>query len=364
MSAPGHGNKAVIAALFANLGIAVAKFVGFLVTGSSSMLAESVHSVADTGNQGLLLLGGKRALKKATPAHPFGWGRERYFWSFVVALVLFSLGSVFAIYEGIHKLQHPEEITSPEWAIGILLFAILAETFSFRTAVLETNEVKGDDVTYRQFIRHSKSPELPVVLLEDLGALVGLTLALGAVITTVVTGDEAWDAYGTISIGVLLGIIAIVLAIEMKSLLIGESAAPKQQEAIRAAIEIEPGILGVIHMRTEHLGPDELLVCAKVEFMHDLSFPEVAEAVNRVENNIRANVAEARVIYLEPDVADEHRVGPMVPEHGGFTVTEVEQAEESEREDAERDRAEAEAEAAGPESFELSEPGASKESSE
>jgi cation diffusion facilitator family transporter len=356
MSAPGHGNKAVIAALFANLGIAIAKFVGFLFTGSSSMLAESVHSVADTGNQGLLLLGGKRARKKATPAHPFGWGRERYFWSFVVALVLFSLGSMFAIYEGIHKLQHPEEIDSPEWALGILFFAILLEAYSFRTAIVETNKVKGD-VTYRQFIRHSKTPELPVVLLEDLGAMVGLVLAFFAVVTAVVTENGAWDGYGTLAIGVLLGIIAIVLAIEMKSLLIGESAAPKQEEAIRGAIEIEPGVLGVIHMRTEHLGPDELLVCAKVEFMHDLSFPEIAEAVNRVENNIRANVPEARVIYLEPDVSDEHRVGPMVPEHGGLTVAEVEKAEAAATEQARAD-------ASGPESFELSEPATTTESSE
>jgi cation diffusion facilitator family transporter len=327
MSAPGHGNKAVVAALFANLGIAIGKFVGFLFTGSSSMLAESVHSVADTGNQGLLLLGGKRAQKQATPAHPFGWGRERYFWSFVVALVLFSLGSVFALYEGIHKVQHPEDIDSPLWALGILFFAILLEGYSFRTAIVETNKVKGEDVTFRQFIRHSKSPELPVVLLEDLGAMVGLVLAFFAVVIAVVTENGRWDGYGTISIGLLLGVIAIVLAIEMKSLLIGESAAPKQEEAIRAAIEIEPGVLGLIHMRTEHLGPDELLVCAKVEFMHDLTFPEVAEAVNRVENNIRANVPEARVIYLEPDVADEHRVGPLVPEHGGLTMAEVEEAE-------------------------------------
>ena len=365
MSASGHGNKAVIAALFANLGIAIAKGMGFAITGSSSMLAESVHSAADSGNQGLLLLGGRRAQKKATPSHPFGWGRERYFWSFVVALVLFSLGSMFALYEGIHKLRDPHPIDSPAWALGILGVAIVLEAFSLRTAIVETDKVKGD-VTYRQFIRHSKSPELPVVLLEDLGAMVGLVLALGAVTTAVITEDGRWDGYGTISIAVLLGIIAVVLAIEMKSLLIGGSAAPKQEETIRAAIEIEPGVLDLTHMRTEYIGPDELLVCAKVEFMHDLSFPEVAEAVNRVENNIRANVREARVIYLEPDVADEHRVGPMVPEHGGFTVTEVEAA------DAARADAAADAEAdtwrridvdstptgagddEGPESFELS----------
>ncbi|MEJ7585036.1 MAG: cation diffusion facilitator family transporter [Acidimicrobiales bacterium] len=306
MAGQGHGNKAVVAALFANGAIAIAKFVGFLLTRSSSMLAESVHSVADTGNQALLLLGGRRARKAATSEHPFGYGRERYFWSFVVALVLFTLGSLFAIYEGIHKLQHPEPLKDEKFAIGILIFAIVAESFSFRTAIIETNAVKGD-ATYRQFIRHAKVPELPVVLLEDLGALIGLVLALSAVVTAHITGNEDWDGYGTISIGVLLGIIAIILVIEMKSLLIGESAGPKQVEAIRAAIEIEPGVVGLIHMRTEHIGPDELLVGAKVEFDHQLTFPEVAEAVNRVERNVRATVAEARVMYIEPDVADDHR---------------------------------------------------------
>ncbi len=314
MAGGGHGNKAVVAALFANLAIAIGKFVGFLLTRSSSMLAESVHSVADTGNQALLLLGGRRAKKAATPEHPFGFGRERYFWAFVVALVLFSLGSLFAIFEGVEKLLHPHDIDDPQIAIGILAFAIVAESLSFRTAIIETRAAKGS-ATYRQFIKHAKVPELPVVLLEDLGALIGLTLAMAALIVAVITGNSAWDGYGTISIGVLLGVIAVILAIEMKSLLIGESASRKQQEAIRAAIEIEPGVLGLIHMRTEHLGPDELLVCAKVEFDHRLTLPEVAEAVNRVERNVRANVAEARLMYLEPDVARNHRGAPVVAEH-------------------------------------------------
>lgn len=314
MAGQGHGSKAIIAALFANGAIAIAKFFGFLITRSSSMLAESVHSVADTGNQALLLLGGRRSRKKATAEHPFGYGRERYFWSFVVALVLFALGSVFAIYEGIHKLQHPEELKDPKVAIGILLFAIVAECFSFRTAIVESRAAKGD-ATYRQFIRHAKIPELPVVLLEDLGALVGLVLALGAIITANATGNADWDGYGTISIGVLLGIIAVILVIEMKSLLLGESAGTKQVEAIKAAIEIEPGVIGLIHMRTQHLGPDELLIGAKVEFDHELTLPEVAEAVNRVERNVRANVPEARVMYIEPDVARDKRSGPVVAEH-------------------------------------------------
>jgi cation diffusion facilitator family transporter len=309
-----HSNRAVIAAMLANLAIAVAKFVGFAITASSAMLAESVHSVADTGNQLLLLLGGRRAKKKATDEHPFGYGRERYFWSFVVALVLFTLGSLFAIYEAIHKLAHPEPIESPEIAIGILIFAIFAEGFSFRTAIVETRKVKGD-ATYRQFIRRAKIPELPIVLLEDFGALTGLAFALAAIITADTTGNPDWDAYGSLAIGVLLGIIAIILVIEMKSLLIGESASRKQREAIQAAIEIEPGVLKLIHMRTEHLGPEELLVCVKVEFDHRFLLPEVAEAIDRVERNVRANVPEARVMYIEPDVDRAHRSGPVLTPH-------------------------------------------------
>jgi cation diffusion facilitator family transporter len=315
MAGESHGSKrAIVAALLANLAIAVAKFVGFAVTASSAMLAEGVHSVADTGNQLLLLLGGRRARMKANEEHPFGYGRERYFWSFVVALVLFTLGSMFAIYEGIHKLRHPEPLESPGVAIGILVFAMIAEGLSFRTGIRETRPIKGD-ATYRQFIRHAKVPELPVVLLEDLGALTGLVIALAAIITSHATDNEDWDAYGTLAIGGLLGIIAIVLVIEMKSLLIGESASRKQREAIQAAIEIEPGVIQLIHMRTEHLGPDELLVCAKVEFDHRFTLPEVAEAVDRVERNVRDNVPEARVMYLEPDVARDQRSQPVVTPH-------------------------------------------------
>jgi len=314
--ATGHSSKAVIAALLANLAIAAGKFVAFAFTGSSSMLAESVHSVADTGNQCLLLLGARRSQKQADSEHPFGYGRERYFWSFVVALVLFSLGSLFALYEAIHKIQHPEKLDNPTWAFAILGFSVIMEGLSFRTAVKESAAVKGD-ATYRQFIRHAKVPELPVVLLEDFAALCGLGFALAAVLATVVTGNGVWDGYGTLAIGILLGIVAVVLAVEMKSLLIGEAAGRKQLEAIRAAIEIEPGVVGLIHMRTEHLGPDELLICAKVEFLHSLTLVEVAETVDRVERNVRANVAEARVMYIEPDVHNDRRGQPLVAEHAG-----------------------------------------------
>lgn len=303
MAGGGHGTKAVVAALLANAGIAVAKFVGFLITRSSSMLAESVHSLADTGNQALLLLGGKRARRAATPEHPFGYGRERYFWSFVVALMLFSVGGMFAIYEGIEKIRHSgHELESPMVAVGILTVAILLETWSFRTAITEARHVKEPGTGWWSFIRRSKQPELPVVLLEDLGALVGLIIALGAVGVSIATDNAIYDGIGTLIIGILLVLIAGILAIEMKALLIGESATEADQQAIAAAIEIEPSVQRLIHMRTEHIGPDELLVGAKVELVDGLEVREVAEIVNNIETAIRRSVPAARVIYLEPDI--------------------------------------------------------------
>ena len=301
MAGGGHGTKAVIAALMANAGIAVAKFVGFVITGSASMLAESIHSVADSGNQGLLLLGGRRARREADAAHPFGYGRERYFWAFIVALVLFSLGGAFAIFEGISKIRHPHELESPAVAIGILLFAIALETYSFRTAIVEANKIRGT-ASWWQFIRRSKNPELPVVLLEDFGAEIGLLIALSAVTATLVTDDPVWDGIGTLSIGLLLTAIAIVLASEMKSLLLGETASPEVESAIRSAIEADGAVEQLIHMRTQHIAPDELLVGAKVSFHDGLGVAELAEAVNRVETSVRAGVPEARVMYIEPDV--------------------------------------------------------------
>ena len=299
--AAGGGTKAIIAALLANLGIAISKFAGFVITGSSAMLAESVHSVADSGNQALLLLGQRRSRRRATPTHPFGYGRERYFWAFVVALVLFTLGAVFSVYEGIHKLQHPEELESAGVAIAILAVAIVLEAFSFRTAVVEANHVRGDE-GWVAFIRHSRAPELPVVLLEDLGALVGLALALGGVGLTIVTDDPMWDAIGTICIGTLLGIIAIVLVVEMKSLLIGEGAKPEEEAAIRQVIESAPSVNELIHMRTEYLGPDELLVGAKVAFDRDLSVDELARAVDALESGVRERCHQVGPMYIEPDV--------------------------------------------------------------
>ncbi|MFE3447342.1 cation diffusion facilitator family transporter [Nonomuraea sp. NPDC059194] len=300
MSASG-GTKAIIAALAANLAIAVAKFVAFLFTSSSSMLAESIHSMADSGNQALLLIGGKRAQRARTQEHPFGYGRERYFYAFVVAVVLFTIGAVFSIYEGIHKISDPHKIDSPGWAFGVLIFAIIAEIFSFRTAIKESNVHRGSQ-SWWAFIRRSKSPELPVVLLEDLGALLGLIFALFGVTMAVVTEDGVWDGIGTLMIGVLLAVIAIILAIETKSLLMGEGASPEVETQIRTALENAPEVSRVIHMRTLHLGPEELLVAAKIAVEHDDTAADVARGIDEAEQRIRAAVPIARVIYLEPDL--------------------------------------------------------------
>jgi cation diffusion facilitator family transporter len=308
----GGSRRAVFAALLANLGIAVAKFVGFFFTASSSMLAEGVHSLADTGNQLLLLLGGHRARKAPTPAHPFGFGRERYFWAFVVSIVLFALGSLFAIFEGVEKLLDPHELDSPQWAIGILLVAIVLEGSSFRTAVHESNPLR-QGASWPEFIRRSKAPELPVLLLEDSGALIGLAVALVAVVLSVVTGSGIWDGIGSTLIGLLLGVIAVVLATEMKSLLIGESATEADEQRIVGAIDGEPAVRRLIHLRTEHLGPEELLVGAKIDFRRSLTMPELALAIDAVEAAIRRAVPSARVIYLEPDIARSDPTGPAEP---------------------------------------------------
>ncbi|KOU30830.1 cation diffusion facilitator family transporter [Streptomyces sp. WM6372] len=300
MSASG-GTRAIVAALAANLAIAVAKFVAWFFSGSSSMLAEGVHSLADSGNQGLLLLGGKKAQREATPEHPFGYGRERYIYAFLVSIVLFTVGGMFAIYEGVEKVQHPHPIKDWYWPIGVLVFAIIAESFSFKTAIKESNELRGT-LTWTQFIRRAKAPELPVVLLEDFGALVGLVLALGGVGLALATGDGVWDGIGTLCIGTLLLVIAVVLAAETKSLLLGEAAGTEDIEKIKAALVDGDVVTRVIHMRTLHLGPEELLVAAKIAVEGDDTATQVADAINAAEARIRAAVPIARVIYLEPDI--------------------------------------------------------------
>ena len=300
MAATG-GTKAILAAFFANLGIAIAKFVAFAFTGASSMLAEAIHSCADTSNQALLLLGGRLAKREATPTHPFGYGRERYFWSFVVALVLFSVGAMFAIYEGVQKIRDPHVIDAPIWAFSVLSIGIVLEGWSFRTAIVESNAIRGD-ASWRTFIRRSRVPELPVVLLEDLGALVGLVLALSALLIAVVFEAPVWDGIGTLSIGVLLGVIAVVLAIEMKSLLIGEGTTKNKRQSIVKAINGVAGVDRIIHIRTQHIGPDELLVGAKVALDEGLSTEQIGDLINQLEAEVRREVPEARPMYIEPDI--------------------------------------------------------------
>ncbi|KQV26061.1 MULTISPECIES: cation diffusion facilitator family transporter [unclassified Microcella] len=301
MSASG-GSKAIIAALLANTGIAVTKFIAFLVSGSSAMLAESVHSVADAGNQLLLLIGGRRSRREADTEHPFGYGRERYVYAFVVAIILFSVGGVFSLYEGIAKLREPHPLENAWLPIVVLVIAIALESFSLRTAVRESNQVRGDQ-SWVQFVRRAKSPELPVVLLEDVAALLGLVLALIGVGLTILTGDSLWDAIGTIMIGLLLVLVAIVLGIETKSLLVGEGASREDDARIRAVISGHGAVSRLIHMKTLYLGPDELLVAAKVTFDGGEPIEQVAESINALEAELREAVPHARVIYIEPGLS-------------------------------------------------------------
>jgi cation diffusion facilitator family transporter len=303
MSASG-GSRAIIAALSANLAIAASKFVAFAFSGSSSMLAEGVHSLADSGNQALLLIGGKKAKKAANEEHPFGYGRERYIYAFLVSIVLFSVGGMFALYEGYEKIRHPHPIDHWYWPVAVLVFAVAAEGTSFRTAVKESNHTRGS-LSWIEYIRRAKAPELPVVLLEDFGALIGLVLALLGVGISLATDSGVWDGAGTLCIGALLICIALVLAAETKSLLLGEGAGPESVTRIRAAMIDGETVTGIIHMRTLHLGPEELLVAAKVAVRHDDTATEVARAIDAAEERIRAAEPFARVIYLEPDIYSE-----------------------------------------------------------
>jgi cation diffusion facilitator family transporter len=300
MSSSG-GTRAILAALGANLGIAVTKFVAFLVSGSSSMLAESVHSVADSGNQVLLLVGGRQARRAADEEHPFGYGRERYVYAFMVAIVLFSVGGVFSIYEGSHKIQHPEPISAAWLPIAVLAISIVLEGFSLRTALHESAPSRRG-ISIIQFIRRAKAPELPVVMLEDIAALTGLVLAFLGVLLTVITGNGVFDGVGTVAIGALLVAVAVILGVEVKSLLVGEGASRSDLAAIRAAVLDGPQVIRIIHMRTLYLGPDELMVGMKIAVPPTSTAAEVAVAIDTVERRVRAAVPIARVLYVEPDI--------------------------------------------------------------
>ena len=295
------GMRAVVAALLANLGIAVSKFVAFVFTGSSSMLSEAIHSLADSGNQILLLIGNKRSKKAADARHNFGYGRRRFVYGFIVSIVLFLVGGVFSLYEGIHKFQHPEKLEDAWIAFLVLIIAIVLESLSFRTAIKEANHSRGKR-SFPRFLKDARQPELPVILLEDAGALVGLVFALFGVSLAVITGDGRWDGIGAMAIGVLLVIIAIFLAMEMSAMLVGEAALPEEVEAIRLALESSDGVLRVIHLRTVHTGPDELIVAAKIAVAHSATGAEIAQDIDDAEARLRAAVPTAKYVFLEPDI--------------------------------------------------------------
>jgi len=307
--APSGSTRAVVVALLANLGIAITKFLAWLLTGASSLLAEAVHSVADTSNQALLLIGGRRATREPTPTHPFGYGRVRYLFAFIVAIILFTLGGLFALYEAWHKYNeiregHPNELLESQWwwvPIVVLSAAMIMESYALRTAVKESNKVRGR-ANWIQFIRRAKSPELPVILLEDTGALLGLTFALIGVGLSLITGNAYWDVAGTAAIGVLLVIIAVVLVIEMSSLLVGEGASKEIVDKIAHALTADGQIDGIIHLRTLYLGPENLLVAAKIAITAAQPGDQIAAAIDGAEARVRAAVPEAQTIYLEPDL--------------------------------------------------------------
>lgn len=316
------GLRAVIAALVANLGIAVAKFVAFLITRSSSMLAESIHSLADSGNQILLLIGNKRSKRERTATHQFGYGRQRYIYAFVVAIILFLVGGLFSLYEGLHKVQHPEPLNDPLVAFVVLILAIGLESFSLRTALKESNQARGRRSLFR-FVRDTRNPELPVILLEDTGALIGLLFALLGVTLAVVTGNGAFDGLGAMAVGLLLVVIAIFLGIEMTSMLTGESALPEEDAAMRAAIEAVDGIERVIHMRSLHTGPDEVLLAAKIAVPSDATGARIADLIDQAEAGVRAAMpGKTCLVYLEPDLfhaqykSPAEQPGPAEPMEG------------------------------------------------
>jgi len=293
--------RAIFAALAANAGIAVTKFIAAAISGSASMFAEAIHSVADTGNQILLLLGGKRAKRKATPTHPFGYGRSRYIYAFMVSIVLFSIGGMFSILEGLDKLNHPHELEQAWLPLTVLSVAIVLESFSLATALKAAKEERGRTSLYN-FIRHAKSPELPVVILEDIAALLGLVFAFAGVGLAGLTNEPIWDAIGTLAIGALLIAVAIVLGIETSSLLVGEGATDKDTQKIAKALRESEGVEDIIHMKTLYLGPDELMVAAKIAVKSTDKAKDIANAIDIAEENIRKAAPNALVIYLEPDI--------------------------------------------------------------
>lgn len=302
MSGNANTSTAIFFALGANFAIFVAKIAAAIFTGSGAMMAEAVHSLADCGNQILLLIGMRKARKPASAEHPLGHGKAIYFWSFLVALLLFSMGGMFSLYEGIHKLQAPEALRGPWIAVGVLVFGVVAEGFSMWGCMREVNKSRGSQPVWKWF-HESRESELLVIFGEDLAALLGLALALAAVLLTIITGNPIFDALGTIAIGVLLVVIAVFIAIEVKALLIGQSASPVRQAEIRAFLDGRPEIHSVLNMITLQLGPDVMLA-VKAQIVVNDQNPDLVASINRIEADLKARFTDVRWSFFEPDVSD------------------------------------------------------------
>lgn len=300
MAGKGDSVKTILYALGANFAIFVAKAIAASITGSGAMLAEAVHSLADCGNQGLLLLGIKRAKRPPSPDYPLGYGKEIYFWSFLVALMLFSVGGMFSLYEGWHKLSSHEPLNSPWIAVGVLTFGILAESVSMRACMIEVNKSRGSMSLWRWF-RESRQAELVVIFGEDLAALLGLVFALVAVVLTMVTGNPIWDAIGTIGIGVLLIVVAVFVAIEVKAMLIGQSVDPVTRKEMHAFFEQRPEVKKVLNLITVQLGND-MVVAVQAEMADpELSTAETIRRVNATEVALKARFTDVKFCFFEPD---------------------------------------------------------------
>lgn len=298
-----HGTGHIIQSLIVNVLIACSKGFAAFMTGSGSMLAETIHSFADCANQGLLLMGVKQAQRPADQKHPLGYGRSVYFWSFMVAMLLFSIGGMFSIYEGVHKFNNPEPVENIVWGVGILLFSLALEGYATYSNVVELNQRRGT-TGFVKYIRSTKDSDLIVIFGENSAAVFGLILAITALITSYYTGDGRYDALGSLAIGVVLIAVAIFLSIEVKSLLIGESADDEINHLVEKEAEKSPEILELINCITIQQGPGEVLMCIKIKCKHDLSALQISTMINKFESNIRSKAPEVKWIYIEPDLQE------------------------------------------------------------
>lgn len=294
------GSHHIIQSLLVNIVIVISKGFAAFMTGSGAMLAETIHSTADCANQILLLFGMKQASRTADDQHPFGYGMSVYFWSFMVAMLLFSIGGMFSIYEGVHKYNNPEPVHEIAWGIGVLLFAIALEGYATYSNIVELNKRKGNS-NFFSYLRTTKDSDLIVIFGENSAAVLGLIIAIIALLVSYYTGDSRYDAVGSLAIGIVLIFVAIFLAIEVKSLLIGESADLIILETIEAIIQNEPNITQIINCRTIQQGPGEVLVCVKIKCSPDLNTESISKLINHFEKELRSTRPEVKWLYVEPD---------------------------------------------------------------